>query len=181
MSVWIGLTWETDEQNWRKDEEHFENWLSETLQNDLILLFSENGSRMVQFYYICVMIIFTMVEENFKNSFLKRPRMAQIYYFCVMIISPCSKKILKIAFVKRPRMARFYYIFVVIIFTMVEENLENWLPQTSQNGSILLFLCHDYFHHGWRKFLKLPLSNVPEWFNSTIFVSWLFSPWLKKI
>ncbi len=47
-------------------------------------------------------------------------------------------------------------------------------------GLILLLLCPDYFHHGWRKFWKLLLPNVPEWLNSIIFVSRLFSPRLKK-
>ena len=62
-----------------------------------------------------------------------------ISHFSVIIIpSPGLQKILKTAFLKRPRMVQFYYICVIIIFTMVEENFENCLCQTSQNGSILL-------------------------------------------
>ena len=81
-----------------------------------------------------------------KIPFLKRPRMAQFYYFFVMIIFTMVEenvKMLKIAYVKRPRMAQFYHFCVLIIFSMVEENFE-----IAQNGSILLYLCRDYFHHG---------------------------------
>ncbi len=68
----------------------------------------------------------------------------------IIIFTIWSKKILKIAILKRPRMAQFYY------------------------------FCHDHFRHDRRNFWKFRFSNVPEWFNSTIFVSWLFSPYGQR-
>ncbi len=61
-----------------------------------------------------------------------------------------------------------YYFCVMIIFTMVEENFENCFFQTSQDGSILLFWA-TLLHHGWRKFWNSVFWNAPDWIDFDTF------------
>ena len=101
--------------------------------------------------YWSLLIDFMLLVVTFL-TFSNAPECFNSTIFVSCLFSPWSKKILKIAFLKRTRISQFYYFCIMIIFTMVEENFENFLSET-----------------------------FPEWLNSTIFVSCIFSPWLKKI